>query len=447
MKPRFAILLLLLLGVLLSTPRLGQTAYTNGLQDQLRYNFGYSCKGDAIIVIRCRHQSDTPEFPATRPENDYCSVIYPDRPKRNGMQVNTTELYADVVKRLQACATSNAPAATTSGPNAPATTTTSPTAPSDILARDHILLGDNNRSEKKYAEAIAHYKKSISIEPSVDAYNRLSVVYADDLKQSQEALVVLQAALRLSPNEPSVHHNLGSVYYDLEQYEKAAAAAQQAIRLKPDRAQDWNLLGVAYRAMDKYAEAIAAHQEAARLQPSNAKYIDNLVLAYLDIGRREDALEACKLLQKVNPAKGKERYEDINLSFGTPDNDVANLDFGLSLYQDMGTRGYVNALRALRRAVSLTRAPGTSGRAHYVIGEIYQDEKKPTLATGEFEQAAAAFQQAIRVEPREASNYYWLGMADVELGRKEAARQVYTTLQRIDRAKAKELYAEINKKE
>jgi|GEM_PF-2352830 len=447
MKPRFPILALLLLGVLLSTPRLGQTAYTNGLQDQLRYNFRYSCNGDTIVVIRCRHQSDTSEFPATRPENDYCSVIYPDRPKQNGMQVSTTELYADVVKRLQACGTSNAPAATTSKPNAPATTTMSSTAPSDILARDQISLGDKSRSEKKYAEAIAHYKKSISVEPSVDAYNELGIVYLDDLNQPQEALVVIQEALRLNPNAPSVHHNLGTVYYELEQYEKAAAAAQQAIRLKPDRAQDWNLLGVSYRAMDKYAEAIAAHKEAARLQPGNPTYIDNLALVYLDTGRKEDALEACRLLQKVSPTKGKELYEEINLSFGTPDNDVANLDLGLFIYQDLGTRGYVNALRALRRAVLLTRDPDTSGRAHYAIGEIYHDEKKSTLATGEFEQAAAAYQQAIRVEPREGSNYYWLGMADVGLGRKEAARQVYKTLQTIDPAKAKELYAEINKKE
>ena len=199
--------------------------------------------------------------------------------------------------------------------------------------------------------------------------------------------------------------------------------------------------------MDKDAEATAAYKEAVRLQPNNATYTDNLALAYLDAGRKEDALEVCKLLQKIDPAKAKERYQDINLSFGTPDNALANLDLGLSIYEEFGARGYGNALRALRRVVLLKSDPDTLGRAHYVIGEIYRDHEKPNLATGEFQQAAIAYQQAIRLEPREASNYYWLGMADVRLGRKPDALRIYKSLQTIDPAKAKELYEEINKKQ
>lgn len=83
MNPRFAILALLLLAVLLPNARIADTATTTS-QEQLRYNFKYSCNGETIVVIRCRHQSDTSEFPPTTPEKDYCSVIYPDRPKVNG---------------------------------------------------------------------------------------------------------------------------------------------------------------------------------------------------------------------------------------------------------------------------------------------------------------------------------------------------------------------------
>jgi len=45
----------------------------------------------------------------TPPQNDYCLVYYPDRPKNGGFMVQTTELHSDVVKKLQTCGTQNNP--------------------------------------------------------------------------------------------------------------------------------------------------------------------------------------------------------------------------------------------------------------------------------------------------------------------------------------------------
>src|SRR5262245_7637235 len=187
MKPRLAIPALLLLAALLPNSRVAETADSNYLQDQLRYNFRYSCNGDTVVVIRCRHQSDTPEFPPTPPEKDYCSVIFPDRPKDNGMQASTTELYADVVKRLQACSNSNTSSTASPKPNAPSATTSKPTTPSGATAADYIDQGDADRKAKRYSEAIEAYQKAISINPSIGAYSRLGVVYLD-LKRYSEAL-------------------------------------------------------------------------------------------------------------------------------------------------------------------------------------------------------------------------------------------------------------------
>lgn len=62
-----------------------------------------------------------------------------------------------------------------------------------------------------------------------------------------------------------------------------------------------------------------------------------------------------------------------------------------------------------------------------------------------FPDAAAAFQQAIRLEPNYAQTQQWLGSTYVEMGKKEDALQVYRKLQTMDKAKAQELFAEINK--
>jgi len=445
MNPRFAILALLLLGALLSSPRLGQTASSSLFQEQLRYNFRYSCNGDTIVVIRCRHQSDTPEFPQTRPENDYCSVIYPDRPKVNGIQVQDVELYGDVVKKLQACSAPNRSSTTSSRPTGPSSTATKPNAPGGTSAADYIVQGDNYRQAKKYPEAVEAFKKSISIEPSIGAYSRLGVVYLDDLKQYPEALAAFEVAIRLEPDSATAHFNLASAFYGLKQYDKTITPLKEAIRLDPAHAASWNLLGLVYWRLDQYAESEKAHNEAVRLNPNNARFRFNLGMTYVEFGRKEQALEVYKSLQGIDEARAKTLYDEINTSYAKPDNDIGNLDLGISFLR-RGQDFYVDALRPLRRAVLLKPDPDTSGQAHYLIGEILKDQNKPTQATGEFEQAVAALQQAIRLNPRDADSYYWLGTVDVELGRKADALRVYKTLQSINPAKAKELYEEINKK-
>ena len=114
-------------------------------------------------------------------------------------------------------------------------------------------------------------------------------------------------------------------------------------------------------------------------------------------------------------------------------------------FYDLGAKGYLYALRILRRIVLLKAELDALGDAHYLMGEIYTDQKKPTIATAEFEKAALAYQQAICLEPRQADNYFSLGRVYIAQHKKDAALRIYKTLQGLDPAQAKTLYEEINK--
>ena len=72
-------------------------------QITLEYNVYYLCKGERVMVTRCRKDSDQPGFPPTQPNQDYCQVIYPDRPKRGGFEAMGQELRGDLIKKLQEC--------------------------------------------------------------------------------------------------------------------------------------------------------------------------------------------------------------------------------------------------------------------------------------------------------------------------------------------------------
>jgi tetratricopeptide (TPR) repeat protein len=55
------------------------------------------------------------------------------------------------------------------------------------------------------------------------------------------------------------------------------------------------------------------------------------------------------------------------------------------------------------------------------------------------------YQKAIKLKPNSADAHYRLGYAYVEMGRKQEALQIYRRLLTLDKQKAQELYAEVNK--
>jgi hypothetical protein len=72
-------------------------------QVTLEYNVYYLCNGERVMVTRCRKDSDQQGFPPTQPNQDYCQVSYPDRPKRGGFDASGVELRGDLIKKLQEC--------------------------------------------------------------------------------------------------------------------------------------------------------------------------------------------------------------------------------------------------------------------------------------------------------------------------------------------------------
>ena len=96
----------------------------------LRYNYGYSCNGERIVVGHCRRDSDMPGGAPTKPDDDYCQLYYPDRPKRGGFDAMGVELRGDLIRILEACGAlgSTQPAAN-ARQNAPPTSTQRPPLP------------------------------------------------------------------------------------------------------------------------------------------------------------------------------------------------------------------------------------------------------------------------------------------------------------------------------
>jgi serine/threonine-protein kinase len=166
--------------------------------------------------------------------------------------------------------------------------------------------------------------------------------------------------------------------------DRAVAALREAVRLRPDLPADHNNLGLALVATGDLPGAIAAFREAIRLRPDDAMYHNNLGLALVATGDLPGAVAACR--------------EAVRLK---PDLAEAHCNLGNALHMSDDLPG---AVAALREAIGLR--PDLAA-AHVNLGNALR-------GSGDSPGAVAAYREAVRMRPDDAEARSGLGIALAE---------------------------------
>jgi tetratricopeptide (TPR) repeat protein len=104
----------------------------------------------------------------------------------------------------------------------------------------------------------------------------------------------LREAIRLKPDYPGAHYNLGVILNKQGRRKEEEAAYREALRLKPDYPGAHYNLGNALFGQGRYREAEAAFREASRLKPDHAEAHCNLGCLLQKQGRFSEALQSLK---------------------------------------------------------------------------------------------------------------------------------------------------------
>ena len=450
------------LGARLST-MLFLTALPNFSQ-ALRQNYDYVCNKERIVVGRCRRDSDDPTQPRTKDEDNYCSVYYPDRPKRNGFEVQTVELRGDIIKKLEACGAfqekqtplpqvSSKPPANSKPVDA---TATPKIAAANSVAIEHYEKAKQFYKAGNYAKTIPEVEQAIALNLDKD---RLAVAYLflcdsyNSTRQYAKTISLMPQAIVLN-NNPPFYSILGNAYERTLQFPKALAAFKEAVRLDPKQPLYLSALGNDYVLNNRTVEAKKVYDTLLAIDPNEAKYLlDNIELgnekgpvgllvkfAQLGlIGRDTDeALEWFRNAFRLNPTN-----KDLLFDIGS----------GLDICGK-----YEEALAVYRRLLAMKLTPKDLGTTHYFIGQTYNNMKEfpqalPELteANGlnpsyytkneigitylnlkQYPKALTAFQEAIKLKPSEGNAHLMIGRTYAEMNQPENAVAAYTELVRLE---------------
>jgi tetratricopeptide (TPR) repeat protein len=142
------------------------------------------------------------------------------------------------------------------------------TQPKEIHFRLAVLYEkQNNRTD-----SIQQIKKVLELDPNnPDAQNFLGYSYAEAGTNLDEAEKLIRAALRSKPNSAHIIDSLGWVLYKKGQYAQAVVELERAHRLMPQDATVAEHLGDAYLQQRRYRDALRMYRRALKMDNANLR--------------------------------------------------------------------------------------------------------------------------------------------------------------------------------
>jgi len=250
----------------------------------------------------------------------------------------------------------------------------------------HNNIGLALEKQGKIDEAIAHYRKALSINPKHGSShsNLGKALYLQG--KIAEAIACWQRAINLRPDDPKAHNNLGMALGRQLEYDRAIGHLQQALACKPNYAEAYNNLGIIKEKQEKYSEAIAYYQQAIALDPNRADIHKNIANTLGRQGKLSEAIAHLRRAVSLNPKEAEYNY---------------NLAVVLQKQKKLP-----EAIGYYQQAIGLKP---DYGQAYNNLGTVLQDQ-------GRLTEAISYYQQAIKLEPDSAEAHNNLGSAYQEQG-------------------------------
>ncbi|MCI0462915.1 MAG: tetratricopeptide repeat protein, partial [Gemmataceae bacterium] len=248
--------------------------------------------------------------------------------------------------------------------------------------------------------AIAAFRKAIDTRPNyAEACMNLGVALS--VRGRPDAAKYLLRAIKINPNLPEAHFNLGNVRIAQGDLRGAASAYEKAVEIKPDFAAAWSNLGQARKGLKDLPGAIKAYQKAIDLDPKLPEARSNLGAALCEDRKAVDAERHLRMAIKLKP-NYPQAHSNLGLSLNIQgkhqeaedayrtaqklglDDFIVRYGLGKAL---LGQDKYRAAEAAFRQAIAWQPSYVW---AHFRLGEALARQKK-------LEEAIAAYRQALKL--------------------------------------------------
>lgn len=248
------------------------------------------------------------------------------------------------------------------------------------LLKSLYRIGWIHNEFEQYSEALIALNRAAAIGPN-EAVVFLEKGYAHRrLKQNNEALAALKKSVTLDPKSYIATYELGALHNDLGQYRDAVTSLSQSVANRSDYSESYEELGFAQRKLGLNNEAIISFRNSIRIDATNSG-------AFMGLG---DAF-----------FYGTKNYNEAldpylkGLEYA-PENQIAAYNVAW-IYNE--NKNYTEALRWANRAIKI--------KPDYY--QAYSEIGYANTKLGRTDAAMAAYQTALRYKPDDANSHFGIG--------------------------------------
>ena len=182
------------------------------------------------------------------------------------------------------------------------------------MAEAWIALGDLQRQQNKWAEAVSAYDKAIALIDPADEnliwFPRYARAIALERQGKYDAAEAdLRAALKIRPDNAQMLNYLGYSYVDRgKNLDEALKLIQRAVELSPDDGYILDSLGWVLYRLGRYPEAVGPQERAVQEMSSDPLVNDHLGDIYWMVGRKREAEIQWKRALSFKPESEEDAY-------------------------------------------------------------------------------------------------------------------------------------------
>jgi tetratricopeptide (TPR) repeat protein len=153
----------------------------------------------------------------------------------------------------------------------------------------------------RYEEAEEEYRKALKMDPNDPvAHNNLGYLLCN-LNRYKESEKEYKEAIRIDPNDAQIHHNLGDLLDYLKCYNEAEKEYKEAIRINSNDTYAHHTLGDFLEYLERYDEAEKEYREVIRINPNDADAHTNLGTLLKHLKRYAESEKEYKEAIRLNP--------------------------------------------------------------------------------------------------------------------------------------------------
>ena len=164
-----------------------------------------------------------------------------------------------------------------------------------------IKMGELHIQRKKYAKALESYQALIRQNIKVPVVNFNAGLALLEMGQSDEAVPYLEEAVAKQPGVATWHLTLARAYHKSHQLQKALKYYRVSLRINPNQPVAHNEMGMLFWDMKSFYFADAAFQKAYQLDNQNVGALNNLATSSMMFKQYDQAIAYLNRLLEINP--------------------------------------------------------------------------------------------------------------------------------------------------